>query len=241
MQIPSLEAAVAINLSSKLSYAGRCPGAAFRANQISFGHCSEVPGKSLVIPYKSRLRSETKVRFYLPPFSPIPRTEDVYEREERATPALVQSETGTSPLHIEMRSHSVQTRLSSLPSPHSTSSTAAPPTDPVILRRVIIDPSAEGAGRDEGLTAILPLLKQCTRCGSQRVRLLLVERPPPVLPPPPSPVVHTPRHHGNGRRLAGGSVRRVIGAPAGRRVDQHRHQHHHRPHHTHPQPPQTCV
>ncbi|KAH9283606.1 hypothetical protein ECG_03883 [Echinococcus granulosus] len=117
-------------------------------------------------------------------------------------------ERGTDPLHVEMRSHSVQTRLSSLPSPQTMSSTAGAanatqPSGPLILHRVIVDPSAEAAaeesgGSGSGLTAILPLLKQCTRCGSQRVRLLLVERPPPPPPQPPatpSSVTHTSRYH----------------------------------------------
>ncbi|VDM30591.1 unnamed protein product [Hydatigera taeniaeformis] len=113
-------------------------------------------------------------------------------------------ERGTDPLQVETRSHSVQTRLSSLPSPQTMSSAAettdtAHPSGPLILHRVIVDPSAEtmaeeGGGSGTGLTAILPLLKQCTRCGSQRVRLLLVERPPPTqAPSTPSPVVHTSR------------------------------------------------
>lgn len=113
-------------------------------------------------------------------------------------------ERGTDPLHVETRSHSVQTRLSSLPSPQAMSSTAgatdtAHPSGPLILHRVIVDPSAEtmtgeSGGGGTGLTAILPLLKQCTRCGSQRVRLLLVERPPPPqVPAIPSPVIHTSR------------------------------------------------
>ena len=122
-------------------------------------------------------------------------------------------EQGTDPLHIETRSHYVQTRLSSLPSPQIASgsrstaesaSAKAAASGPVILHRVIVDPSAEaasgGGGSGGGLTAILPLLKQCTRCGSQRVRLLLVERPPvsleatPHKPTSPLPADHTQRH-----------------------------------------------
>ncbi|KAL5962127.1 hypothetical protein TSMEX_010127, partial [Taenia solium] len=113
-------------------------------------------------------------------------------------------ERGTDPLHVETRSHSVQTRLSSLPSPQAMSSAAgaadtAHPSGPLILHRVIVDPSAETTAKESGgggtgLTAILPLLKQCTRCGSQRVRLLLVERPPPPqASATPSMVTHTSR------------------------------------------------
>nr|CDS32237.1 conserved hypothetical protein [Hymenolepis microstoma] len=130
------------------------------------------------------------------------------------------SEKGTNPLFIETRSHSVQTRLSSIPSPQTTgtlptsanSATSGQETS-LILHRVIVDPSAKKASSECGLTAILPLLKQCTRCGSQRVRLVLVERPPasasrtlPIPSPIPSqtPVVHTPtihrqHHHGHGK------------------------------------------
>uniref|UniRef100_A0A5K3FAX8 Nicotinamide-nucleotide adenylyltransferase n=2 Tax=Mesocestoides corti TaxID=53468 RepID=A0A5K3FAX8_MESCO len=112
------------------------------------------------------------------------------------------SETGTDPLHVQTRSHSVQTRLSSLPSPHSgaaSQASTATSTGPVILHQVLIDPSVEAQcekEEDSGLTAILPLLKQCTRCGSQRVRLLLVEKPPLMVPPQSAlSAVHTPRHH----------------------------------------------
>lgn len=122
------------------------------------------------------------------------------------------TEKGTNPLQIETRSHYVQTRLSSIPSPQapgtlptSSASGINGRETPLILHRVIVDPSAEKSSPESGLTAILPLLKQCTRCGSQRVRLVLVERPPPQTPqtlPIPSPIpaqttpiIHTPRMH----------------------------------------------
>ena len=120
-------------------------------------------------------------------------------------------EQGTDPLHVETRSHYVQTRLSSLPSPQAVSggkpiaegaSTVTHSPGPLILHRVIVDPSAESESCSSGgLTAILPLLKQCTRCGSQRVRLLLVERPPvpsqttPQKSLSPASIGHTQAHH----------------------------------------------
>ncbi|VDO10128.1 unnamed protein product [Rodentolepis nana] len=130
------------------------------------------------------------------------------------------SEKGTNPLFIETRSHSVQTRLSSIPSPQitgtvptSSNSAASGQETSLILHRVIVDPSAKKSSPEGGLTAILPLLKQCTRCGSQRVRLVLVERPPasasrtlPIPSPIPSqtpvvstPTIHRQHHHDHGK------------------------------------------
>ncbi|VDD75698.1 unnamed protein product [Mesocestoides corti] len=93
------------------------------------------------------------------------------------------SETGTDPLHVQTRSHSVQTRLSSLPSPHSgaaSQASTATSTGPVILHQVLIDPSVEAQcekEEDSGLTAILPLLKQCTRSSGNWTHQLAGDRP----------------------------------------------------------------
>ncbi|VUZ49272.1 unnamed protein product [Hymenolepis diminuta] len=165
------------------------------------------------VPTQSSLKSaeEVEVEYRQPQHPSTCLAEDIKVVGPKSEPTVQTSEKGTNPLYIETRSHSVQTRLSSIPSPQTpgtlstsaTSRTSGRET-PLILHRVIVDPSTKHGSSEGGLPAILPLLKQCTRCGSQRVRLVLVERPSvptsqtlPIPSPIPSqiPVVHTPRIH----------------------------------------------
>nr|VZI37656.1 unnamed protein product [Spirometra erinaceieuropaei] len=104
------------------------------------------------------------------------------------TPTPLAKKPHPSKRQVRLRNHSAQTRLAAIPTNRAS----------VLLRRVIVDPKMatslkpglEGKPTAEpgaDMTAILPLLKQCSRCGSQRVRLLLIERYPE-----PAPADQTP-------------------------------------------------
>ncbi|VDK40290.1 unnamed protein product [Dibothriocephalus latus] len=127
------------------------------------------------------------------PVSPVPTCPDQQPSVKPTSPLI--TETPTLPMtnksrtpkrQVRLRNHSAQTRLAAIPTSRAS----------VLLRRVIFDPKVAsspkpGVETEPGadMAAILPLLKQCSRCGSQRVRLLLIERYPE---PAPTPSTETP-------------------------------------------------
>ncbi|BHF63353.1 hypothetical protein SprV_0200634500 [Sparganum proliferum] len=116
------------------------------------------------------------------------------------TPTPVAKKPNPSKRQVRLRNHSAQTRLAAIPTTRAS----------VLLRRVIVDPKmatslkpgVEGKPTEADMTAILPLLKQCSRCGSQRVRLLLIERYPEPGPADQTPCTERPSSRPLQRRHA---------------------------------------